>query len=123
MNIVILSGRLTRDPEVKTLGSGSKVTSFSLAVDRADKARSTDFFRCEAWGHTGDFVAKYFKKGSPIEVQGSIRTDKYEKDGQTRELTKIVVNSAGFVVKSNSASDTQERNTSASDDDDGGFEF
>lgn len=123
MNIVILSGRLTRDPEKRQTASGSTVMSFSLAVERGDKSRTTDFFRCEAWGHTADFIAKYFQKGSPIEIQGALRTDKHEKDGQTRELTKIVVNSAGFVIKSNSSPDVQERNSSESDADDGGLEF
>lgn len=113
MNFVILTGRLTKTPELKKTATGSTVLSFSLAVDRGDKARTTDFIRCEAWGKTADFIAKWFTKGSPIEINGALRVDSYEKDGQKRELTKIVVNNAGFVLKSNSTSDGGGRNPGA----------
>lgn len=113
MNFVILTGRLTKTPELKKTATGSTVLSFTLAVDRNGKNKETDFIRCEAWGKTADFIAQWFTKGSPIEINGALRVDSYEKDGQKRELTKIVVNNAGFVLKSNSTSDGGGRNSGA----------
>lgn len=113
MNIVIITGRLTRDPEKRQTSTGSTVMSFTLAVDRNGKNKETDFIRCEAWGKTADFIAQWFTKGSPIEINGALRVDTYEKDGQKRELTKIVVNNAGFVLKSNSTSEGGGRNSGA----------
>lgn len=123
MNFVILTGRLTKTPELKKTPTGSTVLSFSLAVDRGDKARTTDFIRCEAWGKTADFIAKYFDKGSPVEINGALRVDKYEKDGRQVELTKIVVNNAAFPIKTNSSPDTTEREKTANAGDIGGVEF
>lgn len=122
MNISILTGRLTRDPESKTVNN-STVVKFTLAVDRGDKSRATDFFRCEAWGHTGEFITKYFTKGKAIEVTGSLRVDKYEKDGTTRELTKIVVNNVAFPITSNNPTEASGRSTDDSDAFNGGIEF
>ena len=122
MNIVIETGRLTRDPETKTVNN-STVVSFTIAVDRGDKAKTADFFRCEAWGHTGDFIAKYFTKGNAIEVMGALRTQQYEKNGEKREVTKILVNNAAFPIRSNYPTETSGRNTDHSDADNGGLEF
>ena len=112
MNIVIETGRLTRDPESKTVNN-STVVSFTIAVDRGDKAKTADFFRCEAWGKTADFITKYFSKGSPVEINGALRTDRYEKDGRQVELTKIVVNNAAFPIRSNNPPEAQEREKTA----------
>lgn len=122
MNLVIITGRLTRDPESKEV-KNSKVVTFTLAVDRGDKSKTADFFRCEAWGHTGDFIANYFTKGTAIEITGALRVDKYEKNGEKRELTKILVNNAAFPIRSNYSNEASGRNTSHSDADNGGIEF
>ena len=67
LNKIILMGRLTRDPELRRTGSGTAVTSFSLAVDRdfksQDGEKETDFIDIVAWRATAEFVSKYFKKG------------------------------------------------------------
>lgn len=123
MNFVILTGRLTKTPELKKTPTGSTVLSFSLAVDRGDKARTTDFIRCEAWGKTADFIAKYFSKGSPVEINGALRVDKYEKDGRMVELTKVLVNGAAFPIRTNNSPDTTEREKTANAGDIGGVEF
>lgn len=123
MNFVILTGRLTKTPELKKTPTGSTVLSFSLAVDRGDKARTTDFIRCEAWGKTADFIAKYFDKGSPVEINGALRVDKYEKDGRMVELVKVLVNNAAFPIRTNNSPDTTEREKTANAGDIGGIEF
>lgn len=123
MNFVILTGRLTKTPELKKTATGSTVLSFSLAVDRGDKARTTDFIRCEAWGKTADFIAKYFDKGSPVEINGALRVDKYEKDGRMVELVKVLVNNAAFPIRTNNSPDTTEREKTANAGDIGGVEF
>lgn len=83
MNKVILSGRLTRDPETRyTQGENSlAVTSFSLAVDRFGKDKGADFIRCTAFGKTAESLAKYAKKGTKLVVSGRWQTGSYEKNG------------------------------------------
>lgn len=116
MNITILTGRLTKDPEVKTTNNNKTVLSFSLAVDRGDKDRTTDFIDCVAWGSTADFIGKWFSKGSPLSIIGKVQTRTYEKDGQNIKRTEILVDKAEFVPKTNNASNNTERNTEASDE-------
>lgn len=100
MNTVILTGRLTKEPEVKTLQTGSTVLSFTLAVDRHDKDKNTDFIFCKAWGTKADFIAKYFSKGDPLSLEGSIRSGSYVKDGKKVSTYEVLVNSVEFVPKS-----------------------
>ena len=77
LNKIILMGRLTRDPELRQTQSGTKVASFSLAVDRdfagQDGKRETDFIDCVAWRGTGEFAAKYFTKGQMAAVEGRLQ--------------------------------------------------
>ena len=104
MNIVILTGRMTKDAETKTLSTGSTITSFTLAVDRGGKSKETDFIECKAWGKTGDFVSQYFSKGKPITVLGKIQTRTYEaQDGSKRKVVDVLVDSVEFVIGSGSA--------------------
>lgn len=81
MNLSVKSGRLTADPELRHTSNGTPVTSFRIAVKRPGKDE-TDFFTCNVWRHNAEFVCKYFKRGSWIEVSGYDRNDTYEKDGQ-----------------------------------------
>lgn len=100
-NLVVLTGRLTADPELKTTQSGISVTSFSIAVDRRYRSgedRQTDFINIVAWRQTAEFVTKYFKKGSLIGIEGSIQTRKYQdKDGNNRTVFEVVANNVQFV--------------------------
>ena len=77
LNRIILMGRLTRDPELRRTGSGTAVTSFSLAVDRDFKSQSgekeTDFIDIVAWRNTAEFVSKYFTKGRMAVVEGRLQ--------------------------------------------------
>ena len=97
-NIVVLTGRLTADPELKTTQSGLSVTSFSIAVDRrfgSGEERQTDFINIVAWRQQAEFVAKYFKKGNLIGIEGSIQTRKY--NGNNRTAFEVVANNIQFV--------------------------
>ena len=100
-NIVVLTGRLTADPELKTTQSGLSVTSFSIAVDRrfgSGEERQTDFINIVAWRQQAELVAKYFKKGNLIGIQGSIQTRKYtDKNGNNRTAFEVVANNIQFV--------------------------
>ena len=89
LNRIILMGRLTRDPELRRTGSGTAVTSFSLAVDRDFKSQSgekeTDFIDIVAWRSTAEFVSKYFTKGRMAVVEGRLQLrDWTDKDGGKR---------------------------------------
>lgn len=100
-NLVVLTGRLTADPELKTTQSGISVTSFSVAVNRpyrTGEEQQTDFINVVAWRKTAEFIAKYFKKGNMIGIEGSIQTRKYtDKNGNNRTAFEVVVNNAQFV--------------------------
>lgn len=105
MNAVILVGRMTRDAEVKTLDSGSKVVLFTIAVDRSGKSKETDFIDCKAWGTTGDFISKYFTKGKPIAVKGELQTRSWEtSEGSKRKATEVRVDQVAFVPGSSNNS-------------------
>lgn len=83
MNLTILKGRLTADPELRQTQSGISSCNFTIAVDRGfvDKAsgeRKADFIRCIAWRSTAEFVSKYFSKGNMILVKGALRNNNYQ---------------------------------------------
>ena len=99
MNIVILMGRLTKDPEIRATRSGESVAGFDLAVPRG--ADTTDFFKCSAFGRTAEFLEKYGRKGTKFVVQGALRNDEYEKDGKKYKSTNIVVNRCEFAESKN----------------------
>jgi single-strand DNA-binding protein len=96
LNRVELIGRLGKEPEVRSLPSGKKVTSFSLAVDRSwrttggEKKEATDWFNVESWGKLGEICQKYLHKGRLVFVAGRLQTDRYEHEGETRYFTKVV---------------------------------
>ncbi len=100
-NLVVLTGRLTADPELKTTANGLSVTTFSIAVDRryrSGEERQTDFINIVAWRQTAEFITKYFKKGNLIGIEGSIQTRRYQdKNGNNRVAFEVVVNNVQFV--------------------------
>lgn len=90
MNTVIVSGRLTADPELRYTPNNVPVCTFIMAVDRQSKDENADFPVVVAWRNTAEFVSKYLKKGRNIIVRGEIRTRNYEdKDGNKRKATEI----------------------------------
>ncbi len=101
LNKIILMGRLTRDPELRRTGSGTAVTSFSLAVDRDFKSQSgekeTDFIDIVAWRSTAEFVSKYFSKGRMAVVEGRLQIrDWTDKDGGKRRSAEVVADNVYF---------------------------
>jgi single-strand DNA-binding protein len=101
MNKAILVGRLTRDPELRTTGSGVSVCSFTIAINRrfrnAEGNYDADFINCVAWRQQAELISKYFAKGRMIGVVGSIQTRNYDKDGQKVYITEVVVDEVDFV--------------------------
>lgn len=101
-NLVVLTGRLTADAELRYTSNNVPVCSFTIAVDRRHKAgedKQADFVNIVAWRQTAEFISKHFKKGSMIGIEGSIQTRKYvDKDtGKNRTAFEVVVNNAQFV--------------------------
>lgn len=107
MNNVTLVGRLTRDPELRTVGTGNTTSSFSVAVDRAftnaNGQREADFINCVIWGKQAENLCKYCKKGSLIGIVGRVQTRNYDgTDGKKVYVTEIYVNNVTFLGSKNS---------------------
>ena len=98
MNVVILMGRMTRDPELKYTSGGKAYTSFTLAVQKTKD--DAEFIDCIAWEKTAETIAEYFRKGRKILVQGRLNVSSYEQNGEKRKSTKVVVSSFEFVESS-----------------------
>ena len=101
LNVAIIMGRLTRDPELRRTNSGKPVASFTVAVDRdyapEGQEKETDFIDCVAWNGTAEFVDKYFKKGSMIVVSGRLQLRNWtDKDGNKRKTAEILVSNVYF---------------------------
>lgn len=102
LNHITIMGRLTRDPELRRTGSGIAVASFSVAVERDFGSRDggekeTDFIDCVAWRQTGEFVSKYFSKGSMIVVSGRLQIRNWnDKEGNKRRSAEVVAENVYF---------------------------
>lgn len=123
INQVILMGRLTRDPEMRTTPSGKNVTSFSLAVDRAGQDDSADFFDITAWEKLGELVNQYLSKGRRCLVQGRLTYRQWEQEGQKRSKVEVVATDVTFLDgpsgdggSSNSHSGSSQSSSKKSDD-------
>lgn len=100
MNITILKGRLTNNPELKTTQSGTSVCSFTLAVDKRytqENGPTADFINCVAWKKTAEFITKYFTKGQEMLVEGSLQVRSYtDNTGAKRYVTEVIVDNVEF---------------------------
>ena len=100
MNKVILMGRLTKDVEMRQTPNGIAVARFTIAVNRRfakDGGQQADFINCIAWRKTGEFISRYFQKGSMIAVVGSIQTRIWDgNDGKKQYATEVIVDEAYF---------------------------
>lgn len=124
MNKVVLMGRLTRDPEVRyTAGENLAIARYVLAVDRRFKKENeatADFISCVAFGKTGEFAEKYFKKGTKIAISGRIQTGSYTNDrGDKVYTTDVVVEEQEF-AESKNGTKTAENETKATETKKGG---
>lgn len=102
MNRIVLLGRLTRDIELKRTSTDTAFCNFTVAVDRKFKNKAgeyeADFISCVAWRNTAEFLAKYFNKGKPIALEGTLQTRNYEDDdGKRVYVTEVNVESVSFV--------------------------
>ena len=109
MNKVILMGRLTRDPELRTIANGTATTSFSLAVNRPftnqNGEREADFINCVAWRRQAENIAKYCVKGTQVAVEGRIQTRNYDaQDGTKRYVTEVIADNVTFLSPKGSVS-------------------
>jgi single-strand DNA-binding protein len=114
LNRVQLIGRLGRDPDGRFTPSGKKVAHFSLAVSNRWKSRegemneSTEWVNIEAWDRLGEVCQEFLKKGSLVYLEGRLKTDKYEDNGEPRFFTKVVASSIEF-LDNKSADDSMSR--------------
>lgn len=97
INKVILVGRLGKDPEVKSTPSGTTITKFSMATDEkftdrsGEKQERTEWHNIKAFGKLADICGQYLRKGKLVYVEGSLHYDQYEKDGQKRTWTEVLI--------------------------------
>ena len=120
MNKVLLVGRLTRDPEMRTTGTGMVVTRFSVAVNHnftdRNGERGVDYINCSAFNRQAENIAKYCKKGSLVSVEGSIRTGSYDApDGTKKYTTDVACNQVNFLSTKNDNSNNFEVNSMSID--------
>jgi len=98
LNRVQIIGNLGADPQQKETKNGTKFTIFSVAVNRywkdakGETNKRTDWFNVESWGKTGEICMKILQKGTLVYLEGELRTSRYEKEGETKFFTKVVVN-------------------------------
>lgn len=109
MNRVILTGRLCDDPTLRQTQSNVSVCRFTVAVNRPyqkDKEKQeADFINCTAWRNTAEFVSRYFKKGDPIEIEGSWRNNNYtDQNGVKHYTSECLVSEVGFTQSKKSES-------------------
>ena len=120
MNVVAISGRLTRDPEIRRAGE-TEVASFSIAVNGRYKNKDTgaydvNYFAVNAFGGVGKFVEQYFSKGMKVEIQGNLRQERWtDKEGNKRERYSIIAEKVDFGESKKAASENgvHEKKTSS----------
>ena len=111
MNNVTLIGRMTKDPQVKTTGSGKSVANFTIAVDREGKPvegqPSVDFFNVVVWNATANAVGTYCHKGSLVAVSGRLQNRSYEQEGRKVYVTEVIAEKVKFLESTRKAQPQQ----------------
>lgn len=131
MNKVILTGRLTADPELRQTQSGVASCRFTIAVNRrfANKntgERQADFISCQAWRQSAEFVSKYFRKGSMICIDGTLRTGSYQDKNHsdvTHYTTDVLVENVEFCGSKKDSGQTQQSSSKTNSDGAGSNSF
>lgn len=105
-NLVILLGRVGKDPEIRTLENGSMVATFSVATSESwkdkttgEKKEVTDWHSVVAWRGLAEIASKYLKKGSQVYIEGKMKTRSWEKDGVTRYTTEVLADNMTLIGK------------------------
>lgn len=115
LNVVTISGRLVRDPELRHTNSGKSVCSFTLAVERDFKnngEKEVDFIDCVSWGGTADFVSRYAEKGRILNVSGRLQIREWtDKEGNKRRNAEVIAGNVYFCDrKKETTREKQEKN-------------
>lgn len=120
MNQIILCGRLCSDPDVRYGTNSNAIAKFSIAVDRRfkrDGQPTADFFSCVAFGKTGEFIEKYFHKGSKILLNGEMQNNNYKnKEGQMVYGFQVAVNNVEFAESKSQQNNAQQAKPQADND-------
>jgi len=110
LNTVAISGRLGRDPEMKSTNNGNSVANFSVAVDQGfGDQKTTSWIRCVAWQKTAEFVTKFFQKGDMIILSGRLQGRTWEQDGVKREVLEVVAEKIDFAGEKKKSQSNVER--------------
>jgi len=124
MNKVILVGRITKDPELKTVQSGSAVVNFTVAINRPTTSNNVDqnqsnadYINCVIWNKQAENLAKYVKKGQLIGVEGRIQTRTYDANGTTRYITEVLCDNVQFLDTKKDNGSSQEQSDDEQNDD------
>lgn len=111
MNLVVLIGRLTRDPELKFGQSGKAYSRFSIAVDNPMKKGEADFINCVAFGKTAELIGEYMRKGSKIGVNGRLQMNRFEINGEKRTSYDVLVEQIEFLDSKGSGASSSSSNS------------
>ena len=121
MNLVILSGRMARDPELRYTSGGKAYANFTLAVQKTrDEA---EFIDCIVWEKTAETIAEYFRKGNRILINGKIVTSTYESNGEKRKSVKVQAFNFEFIDSKNSGNNQNGNKNNYDPDEDKEFPF
>ena len=121
MNTVVLSGRMTKDPELKYTSGGKAYTTFTLAVQKTkDEA---EFIDCVAWEKTAENIVEYFRKGNRILIQGRLNVSSYEQNGEKRKFIRVLANTFEFIDSKNSGNSQNNNRNHYDSDEDESFPF
>ena len=122
VNKVIIVGNVVKDPELKELSNGAKKVEFTVAVNESYKdkdgnvKKNTEYVSMSAWAKTAEFIAQYVKKGGLIYVEGKMKTSSWEKDGEKKYKTEVVVDQFQNLSKSESSDSNSPSNDQPEDD-------
>lgn len=110
MNIVTLIGRLTSDIELKYTTNEKAYAKMRLAVPREFNRDEVDFINCTCWGKTAEIAAEYLRKGNRVGVNGSLRINTYEKDGEKKKFAEVNINNLEFLESKGTSTGITEKN-------------
>lgn len=131
INLVIVLGRLGQDPELKAVGQGSTVCRLNVATSEkwtkdGQKHEKTEWHRLVVWGKLADICGKYLQKGSQAYFQGKLQTRSWEKNGEKKYTTEIIVNKVEFLSRTTGKQESYENDKSEQEpdfDQNGGGDF
>ena len=120
INSIVVGGNLTRDPELRYTPSGTALLNMSIAnnsvrVNNGEQKKETSFFSVDVWARMAENCHKYLKKGSPVLIEGRVKQDTWEKDGQKKEKIKIIANRVHFLYSANHQSNSEQQEVSWDD--------